>query len=262
MFFFFFYLYQLVFYFYDMSKNYYFSLVNVQFDQKNKEQKKKKKSGEQLLVLEYVAKRSLFERMHTHEGQKAGILSWESRLSIGLDIAKALHYLHFQAQIDQPIIHRDVKSSNILLLDDHHAKLADFGLSKLHSPLMPTSIKGSFGYVDTNYLNTGLVSPKSDVYSFGVVLLELITGLKSTQGPSTLAEWTHQWRVNHGNDVVLLGSTLLDPKLLGKANLGQLQVLVELINWALDDNWEVRPDMAQIVDSLTTCIQIKPTTYV
>ncbi|XP_024031418.1 probable serine/threonine-protein kinase PBL21 [Morus notabilis] len=213
---------------------------------------------EQLLVLEYVPKRSLFERMHTSEGQKAGILSWESRLSIGLDIAKALHYLHSQAH--QPIIHRDVKSSNILLLDDNHAKLADFGLSKLHGPLKPTTIKGSFGYIDTTYLNTGLVSPKSDVYSFGVVVLELITGLKSSQGPTTLAEWTHPWRMNHRNDIDLMAAMLLDPKLHGKAHFGQLRVLVELTNWALNDRWEARPDMGQIVDTLCTCVQMQPST--
>jgi serine/threonine protein kinase len=177
----------------------------------------------------------------------SGLLTWSNRLSIALDIARALDYLHSQA--DPPIIHRDVKSSNILLIDNEHAKLADFGLCKLghdtsHGSRTPTTVKGSLGYVDTWYLNTGLVSPKSDVYSFGVLLLELITGLKSIQGSETLAGWTEECRKN--DDIQVL-HTLLDPKLNGKANLEQLRVLINVANSALLDNSEGRPDMSFIV---------------
>lgn len=137
-------------------------------------------AGEQLLLLEYVPNKSLFDRMHTRLGQIAGTLAWSSRLSIALDIARALDYLHSEA--DPPVIHRDVKSSNILLINNNHAKLADFGLCKLgfdsYISQTPCIIKGSLGYVDANYVKTGLVSVKSDVYSFGVLLLELITGLR------------------------------------------------------------------------------------
>ncbi|OMO93682.1 hypothetical protein COLO4_16750 [Corchorus olitorius] len=213
--------------------------------------------GEQLLLLEYVANKSLFERMHTYHGQSSGILTWSNRLSIALDIARALHYLHSQA--DPPIIHRDVKSSNILLIDNNHAKLADFGLCKLGydkpNIASPTPIKGSLGYVDTNYLKTGLVSTKSDVYSFGVLLLELITGLKSTQGSATLAEWTAECRKN--DDVEVLAK-LLDPKLKGDANLEQLKVLIDLANASLLENSQGRPDMSHIVDRILTCMEPHP----
>ncbi|KAG8375231.1 hypothetical protein BUALT_Bualt10G0078800 [Buddleja alternifolia] len=209
--------------------------------------------GEQLLLLEYIPNKSLFDRMHTRQGQANGPLSWSNRLSIALDIAYALDYLHSVA--DPPVIHRDIKSSNILLINDNHAKLADFGLCKLgndaQSAHTPIAIKGSLGYVDTNYLNTGLVSPKSDVYSFGVLLLELITGLRSLQGSFTLAEWTEEHRKSD-NVEVLVG--ILDPKLKGDVNVEQLRVLVDVANLALLGNSEARLDMTQIAYRISSCI--------
>ncbi|KAG6778424.1 hypothetical protein POTOM_018288 [Populus tomentosa] len=208
--------------------------------------------GEQLLLLEYVPNKTLFDRIHTYHGQSSCILSWSSRLSIALDIARALDYPRSRA--DPTIIHRDVKSSSILLVDDDHAKLADFGLCNLGydrpdsetstTPTSPTSIKGSFGYIDINYLNTGLATPKIDVYSYGVLLLELITGLKSIQGSVTLAEWTEEWRKS---DDVEVWANLLDPKLNGNANLEQLSALIHVANLALIENSEGRPEMGQIV---------------
>ncbi|WOG83078.1 hypothetical protein DCAR_0102252 [Daucus carota subsp. sativus] len=195
--------------------------------------------------------------MHTQQGQCRGTLSWSNRVSIALDLARALDYLHNVA--DPPVIHRDIKSSNILLVNNNRAKLADFGLCKLGhdiqtAPLTPTTIKGSLGYVDTNYLNTGLLSPKSDVYSFGVILLELVTGLKSFLGSTTIAEWTEECRKNQNVDV-LVG--LLDPKLKGDADLEQLKVLIELANLALLENAEARPDMKFIVSTLLDCTEDK-----
>ncbi|KAK2647787.1 hypothetical protein Ddye_015276 [Dipteronia dyeriana] len=214
--------------------------------------------GEQLLLLEFVPNKSLFDRMHTHYGQSMGILSWSNRLNIALDIARALNYLHSQA--DPPIIHRDIKSSNVLLIDNDHAKLADFGICKLgqdhdrsnNGSQTPLSIKGSFGYIDTSYLKTGLVSPKSDVYSFGVLILELVTGLKSTQGSDTLADWTRDWREN--NDIEIWVQ-MLDPKLNGNAKLEQLKVFVDIANCALVENSEKRPDMSSIVDRILNCME-------
>ncbi|XWS49429.1 hypothetical protein CRYUN_Cryun12cG0003000 [Craigia yunnanensis] len=142
-----------------------------------------------------------------------------------------------------------------LLIDNNHAKLADFGLCKLGydkpGSQNPTNIKGSFGYIDINYLKTGLLSPKSDVYSFGVLLLELITGLKSTQGSVTLAEW------RENQDVEVLAQ-MLDPKLNGDANLEQLKVLIDLDNAALLENLEGRPDMSQIIDRILSCMEPQP----
>lgn len=214
------------------------------------------KTGEQLLLLEYVPNKSLFDRMHTRQGQYSGILSWPDRLSIALDIAYALDYLHSVA--DPPVIHRDIKSSNVLLVSDSRAKLADFGLCKLGNDAQnahtPIAVKGSLGYVDTCYLNTGIVSPKSDVYSFGVLLLELITGLKSLQGSSTLAEWTGECRKSDDVEVMM---KMLDPKLEGDVDVEQLRVMIDVANLALLENTNARPDMTHIAYRISTCMDIQ-----
>ncbi|KAH6758316.1 hypothetical protein C2S51_018551 [Perilla frutescens var. frutescens] len=214
--------------------------------------------GEQLLLLEYVPNKSLFDRMHTRQGQYSGTLTWPNRVSIALDIAYALDYLHSVA--DPPVIHRDIKSSNVLLINDDHAKLADFGLCKLGSDAQsahtPMAIKGSLGYIDSRYLDTGIVSPKSDVYSFGVLILELITGMKSLQGSFTLAEWTEEYRRSDDVEVMV---KMLDPKLkLGDVNVEQLKVLLDVANVALLENCEARPDMTQIAYRISTCMEIQP----
>ncbi|KAG6425288.1 hypothetical protein SASPL_115716 [Salvia splendens] len=214
--------------------------------------------GEQLLLLEYVPNKSLFDRMHTRQGHYSGTLKWRNRISVALDIAYALDYLHSVA--DPPVIHRDIKSSNVLLINDDHAKLADFGLCKLGSHAQrahtPIAVKGSLGYIDTIYLDTGIVSPKSDVYSFGVLLLELITGMKSLQGSSTLAEWTEEYRKSDDVEVLV---KMLDPKLkLGDVNVEQLKLLVDVANVALLEDCEARPDMTQIAYRISTCLEIQP----
>ncbi|KAG6382816.1 hypothetical protein SASPL_157473 [Salvia splendens] len=214
--------------------------------------------GEQLLLLEYVPNKSLFDRMHTRQGNYSGTLTWRNRISVALDIAYALDYLHSVA--DPPVIHRDIKSSNVLLINDDHAKLADFGLCKLGSHAQrahtPIAVKGSLGYIDTIYLDTGIVSPKSDVYSFGVLLLELITGMKSLQGSSTLAEWTEEYRKSDDVEVLV---KMLDPKLkLDDVNVEQLKLLVDVANVALLEDCEARPDMTQIAYRISTCLEIQP----
>ncbi|XVE48412.1 hypothetical protein DITRI_Ditri01bG0000400 [Diplodiscus trichospermus] len=130
-----------------------------------------------LLVYEYMPNGSLGEVLH---GKGGGYLRWETRLKIALEAAKGLCYLHHDCS--PLIIHRDVKSNNILLNSDFEAHVADFGLAKFlqdtgTSECM-SAIAGSYGYIAPEYAYTLKVDEKSDVYSFGVVLLELITGRK------------------------------------------------------------------------------------
>ncbi|KAK9152561.1 hypothetical protein Sjap_000041 [Stephania japonica] len=128
-----------------------------------------------LLVYEYMPNGSLGEVLH---GKRGGYLKWDTRLKIAMEAAKGLCYLHHDCS--PLIVHRDVKSNNILLNSDFEAHVADFGLAKFlqdtgTSECM-SAIAGSYGYIAPEYAYTLRVDEKSDVYSFGVVLLELITG--------------------------------------------------------------------------------------
>ncbi|KAK6148847.1 hypothetical protein DH2020_016372 [Rehmannia glutinosa] len=129
---------------------------------------------QRLLVYEYVPNRTL--EFHLH-GKGRPPVNWVTRMKIALGSAKGLAYLHEDCH--PKIIHRDIKSSNILLDENFEAKVADFGLARLYSDTdthVSTRVMGTFGYLAPEYALTGKLTDKSDVFSFGVVLLELITG--------------------------------------------------------------------------------------
>lgn len=140
-----------------------------------------------LLVYEYLPNGSLWDRLHSGAGEKLGGLDWETRYEIAVGSARGLEYLHHGC--DRPILHRDVKSSNILLDEEFRPRIADFGLAKIlhcstNAAFRDSSsrlIAGTYGYIAPEYAYTWKVSEKSDVYSFGVVLMELVTGKRPVE---------------------------------------------------------------------------------
>ncbi|XP_057759794.1 receptor-like protein kinase HSL1 [Arachis stenosperma] len=154
-----------------------------------------------LLVYEYLENHSLDKWLHkkSKSSSMSGkvnhfFLDWPKRLQIAIGIAQGLTYMHHDCS--PPVVHRDVKTSNILLDSQFDAKVADFGLAKMMiKPLTTmTSVVGSFGYIAPEYVQTTKVSEKIDVFSFGVILLELTTGKEANYGDehSSLSEWA--WR--------------------------------------------------------------------
>lgn len=145
-----------------------------------------------LLVYEYMPNGSLGDLLHSSKG---GLLDWPTRYRIAVDAAEGLSYLHHDCV--PPIVHRDVKSNNILLDADFGARVADFGVAKVvertgkgHESM--SVIAGSCGYIAPEYAYTLRVNEKSDTYSFGVVLLELVTGRRPVDpefGEKDLVKW-------------------------------------------------------------------------
>ncbi|CAI5516535.1 unnamed protein product [Closterium sp. Naga37s-1] len=155
---------------------------------------------ERLLVYEYMPKGPLSRHLFDHQRLGLRPLDWRTRVSVALDVARGLEYLHGLARAS--FIHRDMKPSNVLLDDSFRAKVSDFGLVKQqqlggidgYQPSIETRLAGTFGYLAPEYAVTGKVTTKSDVYSYGVVLMELVTGrraLDSSQSEDTvhLATW-------------------------------------------------------------------------
>ncbi|KAF7146120.1 hypothetical protein RHSIM_Rhsim04G0090400 [Rhododendron simsii] len=198
------------------------------------------------LVYEYISNGTLSQHIHK-------TLSWltlDNRLRIATEAASALSYLHSAASI--PIIHRDVKSANILLDSNYVAKIADFGASRL-VPLdqtqVSTLVQGTLGYLDPEYLQSSQLTEKSDVYSFGVVLAELLTGKK----PICLERSEEERNLVHYFIVSMKEnrlSQILEPRVVREGTSEQLQAIAELVKRCLCSKSEGRPAMKEVVTEL------------
>ncbi|KAK9054945.1 hypothetical protein SSX86_026024 [Deinandra increscens subsp. villosa] len=201
-----------------------------------------------LLVYEYVSNGTLFH--HIHGKTTMPWLTWENRLRVAAEAAGALSYLH--SATSTPVIHRDVKSANILLDDNYTTKIADFGASRL-VPLdqtqVSTLVQGTRGYLDPEYFQSGLLTGKSDVYSFGVMLAELLTGEK----PLSM-ERTEEERNLSTYFVMSMKENrlfqILEPRVVREGTLEQLQKVSELVKRCLNLEGDERPTMKEVAIEL------------
>ncbi|GLT50224.1 hypothetical protein SLA2020_237250 [Shorea laevis] len=201
-----------------------------------------------LLVYEFITNGTLHH--HIHNKSKASSLTWEIRLRIATETAGVLSYLHSAAST--PIIHRDIKSTNILLDDSYTAKVSDFGTSRLipqDQDGLSTVVQGTIGYLDPEYLHTSQLTEKSDVYSFGVVLLELLTGEKVLSFDRVEEERNLSMYFLSAIKDNCLGK-ILDGSIMNEANIEQLNEVANLARRCLSVKGEERPTMKEVAMEL------------
>ncbi|KAL4204739.1 hypothetical protein AMTRI_Chr01g111360 [Amborella trichopoda] len=210
--------------------------------------------GEQMLVYEFVPNGTLRESL---TGKTGIYLDWKRRLRITLGSARGLAYLHELA--NPPIIHRDVKSTNILLDENLNAKVADFGLSKLVADTgkghVSTQVKGTLGYLDPEYYMTQQLTDKSDVYSFGVVMLELLTARQPIEKGKYIVREVRMAMENAGADELYGLRQILDPNLGISGGLMGFRRFVELAMKCVEESASDRPTMSEVVKEIESILQ-------
>ncbi|EEF45874.1 receptor-like protein kinase HSL1 [Ricinus communis] len=219
-----------------------------------------------LLVYEYMENQSLDRWLHgkKRNSSLAGtnsvqdiVLNWPRRLQIAVGAAQGLCYMHHDCS--PPIIHRDVKSSNILLDSEFKARIADFGLAKIlvkeGEARTMSAVAGSFGYIAPEYAYTIKVNEKIDVYSFGVVLLELVTGREPNNGDenSSLAEWA--WRQNAEGTPII---DCFDEEIRQPCYLEEMTAVFNLGLFCTSNMPNQRPSMKDVLQVLR---RYSPTSY-
>uniref|UniRef100_A0ACD5T9Y7 Uncharacterized protein n=1 Tax=Avena sativa TaxID=4498 RepID=A0ACD5T9Y7_AVESA len=211
--------------------------------------------GEQMLVYEYVAGGTLRENLVV----RGSYLDWKKRLRITLGSARGLAYLHELA--DPPIIHRDIKSTNILLNENLKAKVADFGLSKLLADTekghVSTQVKGTLGYLDPEYYMTQQLSEKSDVYSFGVVMLEMVSGRQPIEKGKYIVREVRQVLDPADRDYYGLRA-IVDPAIRDAARTAGFRRYVQLAMQCVDESAAARPAMGTVVKEVEAMLLNEP----
>ncbi|KAI9075437.1 hypothetical protein K1719_042594 [Acacia pycnantha] len=213
--------------------------------------------NEMILVYEFIARGTL--RDHLYDSNQPP-LSWHQRLEICLGAARGLHYLHTGAK--HTIIHRDIKSTNILIDENWMAKISDFGLSKIgpsgitrSNINISTAVKGSIGYLDPEYYTRHILTEKSDVYSFGVVLLEVLCGrppiLRAVERQKqNLVEWFRRCvDENETYDTV-------DPFIRESITPECLYAYIDIALQCLADDGNERPSMGDVMLGLESVMEI------
>ncbi|CAL9180048.1 unnamed protein product, partial [Musa hybrid cultivar] len=207
-----------------------------------------RRSRELLLVYEYVPNGTVADHLHGPRAGEAG-LPWATRMSIAIETADALSYLH---AVTPQIIHRDVKTNNILLDNSFHVKVADFGLSRLfpvNATHVSTAPQGTPGYVDPEYHRCYQLTDKSDVYSFGVVLVEIIASkpavdISRRRHEINLADMAIAKIQNDELD------QLVDPNLWRQSNCEMIRQVAEVAFSCLQADGDMRPTMKEVVEAL------------
>ncbi|MFS8002557.1 putative protein kinase RLK-Pelle-LRR-VIII-1 family [Helianthus anomalus] len=218
------------------------SLVGFCFDQ-----------GEQMLVYEFIVNGTVKDSLSGRSGFR---LDWIRRLRIALGSAKGLQYLHDLA--DPPIIHRDVKTNNILLDERLVAKVADFGLSKslgdANRTHVTTQVKGTMGYMDPEYYMTNQLTEKSDVYSFGVVLLELITARNPIEKGKYIVREVKE-AMDRSKELYNL-QDVLDPTIGLSTQLQGLERFVDIALRCVEETGDRRPTMSEVVKEIESIMEV------
>uniref|UniRef100_A0A0E0ERA3 Protein kinase domain-containing protein n=1 Tax=Oryza meridionalis TaxID=40149 RepID=A0A0E0ERA3_9ORYZ len=210
------------------------------------------------LIYEYMSNGSLFDHIR---GKKANVqtMSWLQRTRIVHEAAQGLNYLHSGCVL--PIIHRDVKSHNILLGEDMHAKISDFGLSKSYINEAQTHISvtaaGTIGYIDPEYYFSSRLTMKSDVFSFGVVLLETVTGEPPiVPGVGHVVQRVKQ-KVSDG-DI----SAIVDPRLEDAYDMGSVWKVTDIALLCTKEVSDDRPTMTEVVEQLKDALALEEARHI
>ncbi|XP_006654890.1 proline-rich receptor-like protein kinase PERK8 [Oryza brachyantha] len=214
-------------------------------------------NDQRLLVYDFVPNNTLHYHLHGH-GRP--VLDWLARVKIAAGAARGIAYLHEDCH--PRIIHRDIKSSNILLDNNFEAHVADFGLARLALDAVThvtTRVMGTFGYMAPEYASSGKLTERSDVFSFGVVLLELITGRKPVDasrplGDESLVEWARPLLTR----VIETGNLeeLVDPRLGRSFNEVEMFRMIEAAAACVRYSASRRPKMSQVVRALDSLADI------